>query len=130
MIKTGSKRKERTHMMYVKVDDKAQEIIKRHSIDGAKVVLNMVDGIGPFAKGSVSCDLGTRFEIIFVDKDRELEDYGETIDSDLGKLYIKPYTKDYLDEKDVIKVGSLNNLILAGEYSGEIDPNVNIRDER
>lgn len=117
-------------MMYVRVDDKAQEIIKRHSIDDAKVVLNMVDGIGPFAKDSVSCDIGTRFEIIFVDKDRELEDYGETIDSDLGKLYIKPYTKDYLDEKDVIKVGTLNNLILAGEFSGEIDPNVSIRDER
>jgi len=116
--------------MYVKIEDKAQEILKKYLNENTKILLSMVDGIGPFAKGGISCDLGTRFEIIFVEKNRELLDYNETLDSNLGKLYIKPYTKDYLDERNVIKVGSLNNLILAGEYSGEIDANLNIRDER
>lgn len=62
-----------------------------------KIVLDFDDGVGEFSKVAL-CTMDMSFNLFFVPPTTPLTDHTEAITSNLGDVYIKPYSKMYLDE--------------------------------
>ncbi|MBB1079112.1 iron-sulfur cluster biosynthesis family protein [Limosilactobacillus sp. STM2_1] len=72
--------------------------LTRYDLSSKTMLLDFDDGVGPFsAVGSCSLDGGYR--LILVNKDAEVPDYNERIQSNLGDLYIKRHTAVQFDDE-------------------------------
>ncbi len=94
----------------------AQQKLKEY-LDSKKVLLDYDDGVGPFSqKGDFPN--GQHFHLVFVDKDAILPDFDQTIDSNLGLVWIKGEASDQLDEQMEIRLNEQwNTFSLAGSNS-------------
>lgn len=69
-----------------------------HYLDGhKKILLSLDDGVGPFSGVGV-CSLDTAFQLILVDQSLPVPDYDKTIQTDIGIVYYKGYSKQYLGD--------------------------------
>ncbi len=84
--------------MYLKVTDAAKVQIDKYLSEDSLVILDLDDGVGEYSKLGV-CSLDTSFRILLLDKEQSHGDFGTTFDSDIGRIYIKDYSKIYLDEQ-------------------------------
>jgi len=91
------KKKEGVLVMYLKITEQAQERLQKYIDEGATVILDLDDGVGEYSKMGV-CSLDTSFRLLLLDKEQRKNDYKLQLDSDIGDVYIKDYSKMYMDE--------------------------------
>lgn len=105
----------------------AKDKLAKYMQPNSKILLSLDDGVGPFSNVGV-CSLDTAFQLIFVDKGLAIPDYDESIETELGTIYYKGYSKQYLNEHMQLDFKSnFQTMPLSGE--GELlDSNIVVLD--
>ncbi|WP_165003908.1 MULTISPECIES: iron-sulfur cluster biosynthesis family protein [unclassified Enterococcus] len=115
--------------MYLKVSEKAQERLQKYIDEGATVILDLDDGVGEFSKMGV-CSLDTSFRLLLLDKKQGKKDYQLSLDSDIGEIYIKDYSKMYMDESMTLTLDPRLGVFRLESPSGSLDSHVQLVDLR
>ncbi|KRN76652.1 iron-sulfur cluster biosynthesis family protein [Weissella minor] len=112
--------------MKLTFNDVAQEKIAKHLHDSTKIVLDFDDGVGPFSDAA-TCTLDLAFHLVFAREDQLTADFDETIDSNLGAVYVKGYSMQQMDENMTLSVDKYLNISLKGD-GGALDDHVILMD--
>lgn len=104
--------------------DSAQRELES-DLDSNKVLLDYDDGIGPFSKEG-DFPNGQHFHLVFVDKATTLPDFDQTIDSNLGLVWIKGEASDQLDEQMEIRLNAQWHTFSLVGSNGILDETVEI----
>ncbi|WP_086315633.1 hypothetical protein A5821_003133 [Enterococcus sp. 7F3_DIV0205] len=115
--------------MYLKISDAAQVKLTPYIENKSVIILDLDDGVGKYSKMGV-CSLDTSFRILILDQLQEKTDFGLVLDSDIGAIYIKDYSKRYLDEEMTLEVDPRLQVLKLKSPSGTLDGNVPIVDLR
>ena len=118
--------------MYLKISEKAQERLEKYIQEGATIILDLDDGVGKYSKMGV-CSLDTSFRLLLLASKQEKTDYPMKIDSDMGAIYIKDYSKMYMDETMTLTLDPRLNSFKLESPSGTLDnqvPLVDLRPQR
>lgn len=67
-----------------------------------KMLLDYDDGVGPFS-ATGSCSMDNNYRLIFVDSSDQYHDFDDHLDSNIGPISYKGYTKPQLDEQMTVK---------------------------
>ncbi|CAH0419485.1 iron-sulfur cluster biosynthesis family protein [Periweissella ghanensis] len=114
-------------MFNLEIVGKAAERLTAFVNDGAKILLDLDDGVGQFATGAASCTMDTAFRLIIVDQAMATPDYQLAISSNIGTIYAKEHSKTMLiSQMKLAYQPPFNQLALTG-LGEEIDPNVQIK---
>ena len=115
--------------MFLTVTEDAQNKLLPFGNDESVILLDMNDGVGEYSKVGV-CSLDTSFRFLILTKSQPMADYDEVLDSTVGPIPIKGYSRRYLDEAMTLELDKrLQVLKLKGE-GGQIDGSVEIVDLR
>lgn len=115
--------------MYLKVSGEAQAKLTPYIENKAVLILDLDDGVGKYSKMGI-CSLDTSFRLLILEQIQDKVDFNLTIDSDVGAIYIKDYSKRYLDEEMTLEVDSRLQVFKLKSPSGVLDGNVPIIDLR
>lgn len=115
--------------MYLKISEKAQERLEKYIQEGAILILDLDDGVGKYSKMGV-CSLDTSFRLLLLDKTQEKADFPLAIDSDMGAVFIKNYSKMYMDEMMTLTLDPRLNVFKLESPSGTLDNYVPLVDLR
>ena len=115
--------------MYLKISEKAQERLEKYIQEGATIILDLDDGVGKYSKMGV-CSLDTSFRLLLLASKQEKTDYPMKIDSDMGAIYIKDYSKMYMDETMTLTLDLRLNSFKLESPSGTLDNQVPLVDLR
>ncbi|EOI00148.1 hypothetical protein UAW_00162 [Enterococcus haemoperoxidus ATCC BAA-382] len=115
--------------MYLKISDEAQVKLTPYIESKAVIILDLDDGVGKYSKMGV-CSLDTSFRLLLLDQLQDKSDFNLTVDSDIGGIYIKDYSKRYLDEEMTLEVDPRLQVFKLKSPSGILDGNVPIVDLR
>ncbi len=115
--------------MYFKISEKAQERLEKYIHEGATIILDLDDGVGKYSKMGV-CSLDTSFRLLLLASKQEKQDYPIKIDSDMGAIYIKDYSKMYMDETMTLSLDPRLNSFNLESPSGTLDNQVHLVDLR
>ncbi|GAO99123.1 iron-sulfur cluster biosynthesis family protein [Fructobacillus ficulneus] len=94
--------------------------------DDVKIVLDFDDGVGPFSD-EANCTLALSFNLVFVNKDTDLSEFGSVIESNLGDVYAKPYSTDQMDEEMTIDVNEKYLRYSLAGRNGELDSALGVK---
>ncbi|BAP85651.1 hypothetical protein LOOC260_111120 [Paucilactobacillus hokkaidonensis JCM 18461] len=113
--------------MKLMITEAAKDKLANYLGPDKKMLLSLDDGVGPFSGVGV-CSLDTAFQLILVDKKLPIPDYNESFETEIGALYYKGYSKEYMNEDMKLDFKSnFQTMPLSGD--GEmIDSNVVILD--
>lgn len=123
------KKKEGVLVMYLKITEQAQERLQKYIDEGATVILDLDDGVGEYSKMGV-CSLDTSFRLLLLDKEQRKNDYKLQLDSDIGDVYIKDYSKMYMDEHMTLSLDPCLGVFTLESPSGSLDSHVQLVDLR
>lgn len=123
------KKKEGVLVMYLKITEQAQERLQKYIDEGATVILDLDDGVGEYSKMGV-CSLDTSFRLLLLDKEQRKNDYKLQLDSDIGDVYIKDYSKMYMDEHMTLSLDPRLGVFTLESPSGSLDSHVQLVDLR
>ncbi|MCD2255596.1 iron-sulfur cluster biosynthesis family protein [Agrilactobacillus fermenti] len=113
--------------MRVDFDENVVAKIKANWQDGDRLLLTFEDGVGPYSQHAM-IHMQVQFSINIIGSDMSLDTYDQTIDSNLGPVYIKGYSADSLDEHMTVKYKkTYDTMQLSGDV-GVIDDNVGFID--
>lgn len=112
--------------MYLEFSDDVMMRIKKHMHADTVVVLDFDDGVGPFSKAGI-CSLDTAFKLILTTKVVVTPEFDATIESNLGQVLIKDYSKEQLDQQMTLIQADNLNLVLKGA-GGILDGHVQMID--
>lgn len=115
--------------MYLKVSDEAQVKLTPYIENKSVIILDLDDGVGKYSKMGV-CSLDTSFRLLILDQLQDKSDFSLTLDSTIGAIYIKDYSKRYLDEEMTLEVDPRLQIFKLKSPSGILDGNVPIVDLR
>lgn len=115
--------------MYLKITDKAQEKLLTYIKEDTIVILDLDDGVGEYSKVGY-CSLDTSFRLLILDKSQSHKDYAESLENNVGDIYIKDYSKRYLDEAMTLDFDDRLHALQLNGPSGILDSNVPIVDLR
>ncbi|EOS8042981.1 iron-sulfur cluster biosynthesis family protein [Enterococcus sp. FSL R5-0957] len=115
--------------MYLKITEQAQERLQKYIDEGATVILDLDDGVGEYSKMGV-CSLDTSFRLLLLDKEQRKNDYKLQLDSDIGDVYIKDYSKMYMDEHMTLSLDPRLGVFTLESPSGSLDSLVQLVDLR
>ena len=93
--------------MYLTITKAAQEKIKKQ-LDPTHeqvLLLDFDDGVGALSRVG-TCTLASVFRVLLANKQLDLHDYNERLNSDLGDFYLKGYTKMFMDDQMKIRCQS------------------------
>ncbi|KRN99945.1 iron-sulfur cluster biosynthesis family protein [Companilactobacillus kimchiensis] len=114
--------------MRIEITAEAQAKLQKYVDAKKKILLDLDDGFGRFS-GEGDCALITKFRLIMVDADEDLQDYSVQLDSVIGKIYFKDSAKDFLDATGMsLKVNPKTQLLIFANTKEIIDNSVNIID--
>lgn len=116
--------------MYLTITDAAMEKINPilKAEPGRRLIMMYEDGVSPYSHhGEVAMQVSFVFAVIRGDQPLEPW-FVETIDSNIGPLPIKGYSKDYMVPNMVLDVKKFGGVVLRGD-AGVIDDTPEIRDE-
>ncbi|MFR4252979.1 MAG: iron-sulfur cluster biosynthesis family protein [Weissella confusa] len=116
--------------MYLTITDAAMEKINPilKAEPGRRLIMMYEDGVSPYSHhGEVAMQVSFVFAVIRGDQPLEPW-FDETIDSNIGPLPIKGYSKDYMVPNMVLDVKKFGGVVLHGD-AGVIDDTPEIRDE-
>jgi uncharacterized protein YqkB len=106
--------------MYLTITKAAQEKIKKQ-LDPTQeqvLLLDFDDGVGALSRVG-TCTLASVFRVLLADKQLDLHDYNERLNSDLGDFYLKGYTKMFMDDQMKLDVNPKTQILkLTGDNSG------------
>ncbi|MBW1605140.1 iron-sulfur cluster biosynthesis family protein [Lactobacillus sp. Sy-1] len=114
--------------MKMVITDEAKAKIEQVAGKNAKLLLSLDDGVGPFSDVG-SCAVDTSFDLVVVDADLATPDFDKTIDSNMGPVYYKGYSGQYIDDPGLTLTVQFNQLVLKND-SGLIDSGVAILDKQ
>lgn len=104
--------------MYLKVSEDAKNKIMNLVGDDSEILLDFDDGVGALSKEG-TCSLDSSFRMLIVNDQNDSKAYDEIIDSDLGSIRVKGYSKTYMDENMQLLINErFNTLTLHGDNSG------------
>ena len=115
--------------MYLTITDAAMEKINPilKAEPGRRLIMMYEDGVSPYSHhGEVAMQVSFVFAVIRGDQPLEPW-FDETIDSNIGPLPIKGYSKDYMVPNMVLDVKKFGGVVLRD--AGVIDDTPEIRDE-
>ena len=115
--------------MYLKITEAARVKLDEYVNEGAVLILDMDDGVGAYSKVGF-CSLDTSFRLLILDKSQNRKDYQMALDSDMGVVYIKDYSKMYLDEAMSLDIDPRLGMFKLLGPSGVLDPHVQLVDLR
>ncbi|EME8097159.1 iron-sulfur cluster biosynthesis family protein [Enterococcus faecium] len=115
--------------MYLKITEQAQERLQKYIDEGATVILDLDDGVGEYSKMGV-CSLDTSFRLLLLDKEQRKNDYKLQLDSDIGDVYIKDYSKMYMDEHMTLSLDPRLGVFTLESPRGSLDSHVQLVDLR
>ncbi|WP_086443920.1 iron-sulfur cluster biosynthesis family protein [Candidatus Enterococcus lemimoniae] len=115
--------------MFLHVSDEAQIKLTPYIERKAVIILDLDDGVGRYSKMGV-CSLDTSFRLLLLDQLQDKSDFNLSLDSDIGSVYIKDYSKRYLDEEMTLEVDPRLQVFKLKSPSGVLDGNVPIVDLR
>ncbi|MGK0550936.1 iron-sulfur cluster biosynthesis family protein [Enterococcus faecalis] len=115
--------------MYLTISNDAKAKLTPYLQDQAVLILDLDDGVGAYSKMGV-CSLDTSFRMLILTAEQGKTDYEQKVDSDLGAVYIKEYSKRYLDEEMTLSVDPRLQVLRLSAPSGVLDGNVPIVDLR
>ncbi|GEA94736.1 iron-sulfur cluster biosynthesis family protein [Weissella viridescens] len=102
--------------------DAAKTMVQKHLKDDTKIVLDFDDGVGPFSD-EATCTLDLAFHLVLARPDQITKDFNDTIESNLGDVYVKGYSEDQMDPNMTLDVDKYLNLSLKGD-GGTLDDHV------
>ncbi|MHA8137565.1 iron-sulfur cluster biosynthesis family protein [Lactobacillaceae bacterium Scapto_B20] len=114
--------------MKMTITDAAKAKIEKVAGPNTKLLLSLDDGVGPFSDVG-SCAVDTSFDLIVVDADMDTPDYDQQIDSNMGPVYYKGYSGQYIDDPGLKLDVQFNQLALKND-GGLIDSGVALLDRR
>ena len=76
------------------------------------------------------CSLDTSFRLLLLDKEQGKNDYKLQLDSDIGEVYIKDYSKMYMDEHMTLSLDPRLGVFTLESPSGSLDSHVQLVDLR
>lgn len=113
--------------MYLTFTDEAKERVSKYLTPNKKMILDYDDGVGPFsAVGDCSLDVG--YKLVFVNKDKNFPDFNAKMESNLGDIYYKDYTKSQFAEKMELRFNSRYFTMPLVSAFGTLIDNVEILD--
>lgn len=115
--------------MFLKISDEAQVKLTPYIESKAVLILDLDDGVGKYSKMGV-CSLDTSFRLLLLNQLQDKSDFDLTLDSTIGSIYIKDYSKRYLDEEMTLEVDPRLQVFQLKSPSGVLDGNVPIVDLR
>lgn len=115
--------------MYLKITDAAKAKLDEYITENDALILDLDDGVGKYSKVGF-CSLDTSFRLLVLDKTQSREDYQMELDSDFGQVYIKDYSKMYMDENMTLDVDERLNMFKLLAPSGVLDSHVQVVDLR
>lgn len=99
--------------MDLEFSDDVMMRIKKHMHADTVVVLDFDDGVGPFSKVGI-CSLDTAFKLVLTTKAAVTPEFDAKIESNLGQVLIKDYSKEQLDQQMTLIQDDNLNLVLKG----------------
>lgn len=115
--------------MYLNVNDEAKVKLAPYIENKSVIILDLDDGVGKYSKMGI-CSLDTSFRLLILNQLQDRSDFNLTVDSDIGAIYVKDYSKRYLDEEMTIEVDPRLQVFKLKSPSGMLDGNVPIVDLR
>ncbi|MHC9532605.1 iron-sulfur cluster biosynthesis family protein [Dellaglioa sp. L3N] len=113
-------------LMYLKISEDAKKKIETSVGNDSQILLDFDDGVGALSKEG-SCSLDSSFRILIVNNQNDSSAYDEVIDSDLGPIRVKGYSKTYMDDNMQLLVNDrFNSLSLHGDKSGLLTGTVSL----
>ena len=112
--------------MFLTISDAAKAKLAAKLTPTTKIVLDFDDGVGPFSDAGM-CTLDVAFNVVLCEAKDLTNDFDTVIDSDLGPVYIKGYTKAQMDSDMRLDVDKYLRYSMSGP-SGTLDSNVGLRD--
>ncbi|MEJ6399818.1 iron-sulfur cluster biosynthesis family protein [Nicoliella lavandulae] len=112
--------------MKMVITDAAKAKIDQVFNSNDKLLLSLDDGVGPFSDEG-SCSVDTSFDLVVVNADLDTPDYDKAIDSNMGPVYYKGYSGQYIDDPGLKLDVQFNQLTLKND-SGLIDSGVALLD--
>ncbi|GCF95898.1 hypothetical protein NRIC_37890 [Enterococcus florum] len=113
--------------MYLNIEEKVKKRFEQYK--DAVIVLDMDDGVGRYSKIGL-CSLNTHFRFLILKDGQDQSDYQSLIESNMGKIPVKEYSRMYLDDKMDLIYDDQRALTKLKGTSGMIDGNVSIVDMR
>ncbi|CAK8054333.1 iron-sulfur cluster biosynthesis family protein [Eupransor demetentiae] len=113
--------------MDITFTDAAKDRLQKYLKNDAKIVLDFDDGVGPFSD-EANCTLALSFNLVFVNKDADLHEFGAKISSNLGDVYAKPYSLDQMNEHMKVDLDPKYLRYSLSGQNGELDPSLGIKD--
>lgn len=115
--------------MFLKISDEAQVKLLPFLESDAVVILDLDDGVGKYSKMGV-CSLDTSFRLLILNRLQDRSDFDLTLDSTIGEIFIKDYSKRYLDEAMMLEIDPRLQTFKLKIPSGVLDGNVPLIDLR
>ncbi|MGC6769633.1 iron-sulfur cluster biosynthesis family protein [Enterococcus sp. LJL51] len=115
--------------MYLKITDQAQKKLSSYVNENTIVILDMDDGAGEYSKVGF-CSLDMSFRILILNSSQSKKDYDALVESSIGDIYIKDYSKRYLDEEMTLDFDQRLHTLNLKTPSGTLDSSVQIVDLR
>lgn len=113
-------------MTTIMIEPAVQDRLKQHMNPSDHLILDFDDGVGRYSKVGV-CSLDVSFRLLIVADDTLDSVYDTTLDSPLGKIWIKGYAANFVDEAPKLSLNKFG-LIALTTATGTVDSNVAVLD--
>lgn len=115
--------------MKIQISDAAMAVIKPHLDPHTRLLLSYDDGVGPYSHhGLVALQIA--FQLVIISDEMPLADYDLAIESPLGPIYAKGYSKEFFGNNLKIDFKPNFNLLNLSDDGEVIEDNLQIVDER
>lgn len=115
--------------MKLTVSDAALSILQPKLSDHTHILLSYDDGVGPYSHhGLVALQIA--FKLILITDQMPMQDYDLKIDSNIGPIYAKDYSKEFFGPHLKIDFNSHYHLFSLVDDGEVIEDNLEIQDLR
>lgn len=115
--------------MEIKFTEDALNKIKPKLDDHTVMLLSYADGVGPYSHHGLVA-LQIEFDFILITDKMDKKDYDGQYDSELGPIYYKSYSKEFLSYNLKIAFQSNFNVLTLSDDSETIEDNLQLQDLR
>ncbi|KRM10167.1 iron-sulfur cluster biosynthesis family protein [Paucilactobacillus suebicus] len=115
--------------MKLTVTDSANNVIQEKAVNNPIILLSYDDGVGPYSPHGLEA-LQIAFKIVLISKDMQKKDYDLPIESNIGTIYAKGYSKRFLGSNLKIDFNANYHLLTLSDDGETIEDNLQIEDYR
>ncbi|BAP85029.1 hypothetical protein LOOC260_104650 [Paucilactobacillus hokkaidonensis JCM 18461] len=115
--------------MKLTVSKEALTILQPKLRDHTNLLLSYDDGVGPYSHHGLEA-LQIAFKLIFITDQMPMDDYNLKIESNLGPIYVKEYSTEFLGTNLKIQFNTNYHLFTLSDDGEIIEDNLQIEDLR